>query len=540
MPRVLLIGIDGAPPALLERWMAEGELPALSALRGAGSFGVLRSTPSMTSPSAWTAIATGVNPGRHGIFGFFDRAPGTWRFRQNDARSRAVEPWWVSASRAGLPTATLNMPCSWPADEVLGIQVAGWLAPSDRSEGFTHPASLADEVRARFGAYPLHSDVQRLVASGRHEAARDRILANIRRKAEIAEHLLTRERWELMTGVFSDTDPAAHYYWHLTDPAHPSHDPRLRDEVGEIMLLAYREVDRAIERLTARLSDLDAVLVVSDHGAGPSGDAALYLPGLVDALGWQVRRRGPLRRVVTALQQRLPAGIKHRIGRAVGARGDERTTRLLIGDVDRRRTRVLSFYQGGRADLWLNPSLSAQERAATLREVRETLLECREMRGDVPAIAEIVASEEAYQGPHCARSPDLLVRWREDFTAAQGLRCGGAVNLRPELQPLQTGDHRPEGVIIAAGRGIAVGVRPNARVEDVAPTLLHLCGLPVPEDLDGRVIEEMLTGSLKVQGGAETRTRHPIEEAGEVNSATIERLRGLGYLADDSSASSRS
>ena len=538
MPRVLLVGIDGAPPSLLDHWMEEGELPALASLRDGGCSGVLRSTANLSSPSAWTSISTGVNPGKHGIFGFFDRLPGTWSFRQNDSRARAAEPYWITASRAGLSTATLNMPCSWPVDEVRGIQVAGWLAPSDRSEGFAHPRSLAEELRARFGPYPLHSDIQRLVAAGRHEAARDRILTNLRRKGEIAEGLLLRERWELMTVVFSDTDAAAHYYWHLSDESHPRHCPRIRRDVGEIMLMAYREVDRALGRLIERLSDLDAVLVVSDHGAGPSRDGALYLPGLIDSLGWQVRGHGLLRSVTRTLQQHLPAGVKHRLAHALAARGGDQTTRLLLGEIDRRSTHLLCFYEGGRADLWLRPEPCCPE--AFHREVRETLLECRDLRSGRPAIAEVVLSEDAYHGMQTARAPDLLVRWREDLVAVGGLRCQKAESTTPELHPLQTCDHRAEGVIIAAGRGIATGERLEATVEDVAPTLLHLCGLPVPSEYDGRVITEMVGGEPEVAVGSPGQMDDPAEVGGRISSETLARLRGLGYLADDSSASSRS
>lgn len=540
MPRILLIGIDGAPPALLQRWMADGELPALAELTAAGAFGSLKSTPSMTSPSAWTSIATGVNPGRHGIFSFFDREPGTWSFSQNSALSRAVEPYWLMASRAGLSTATINVPCSWPVDATSGLQVAGWLTPSDRSEGFTFPASLASELRSIYGSYPLHSDVQRLVAGGRHEAARDRIVGNLRRKAEIAEELLRRERRDLMTVVFTDTDAAAHYYWHLTDESHPLHDRRVRREVGEILLLAYREVDRAVSRLIAAAGELDAVLVVSDHGAGPACNGALYLPGLIDALGRQSRGRGPLRRLRGIAAERLPAGVKHRLAHRISARDADRTTQLLLGDVDRRRSEVLCFYQGGRSDLWLRPDLDPPLREALCSKLRETLLECRDVASGQRVISEVVAAGQLYRGPEVERSPDLLVSWREDVAPVGGLRCADAVSLRPELPPLQTGEHRPEGIFIASGDGIEPGATIEAAVEDVAPTLLHLCGLPVPSELDGSVVEDAFSRPVPVL----TESTGP--EGGNVSAKltgsspeVLDRLRGLGYLGDADSPVSR-
>ena len=44
MPRILIIGLDGAEPALLERGMGERRLPHLARLRAGGVFAPLRST----------------------------------------------------------------------------------------------------------------------------------------------------------------------------------------------------------------------------------------------------------------------------------------------------------------------------------------------------------------------------------------------------------------------------------------------------------------------------------------------------------------
>ncbi|GAI73858.1 unnamed protein product, partial [marine sediment metagenome] len=68
----MLVGIDGASPSLLKRWTDSGDLPTLARLRQGGCFGPLQSVPNMMSPAAWTTIATGVDPGKHGIFHFFD------------------------------------------------------------------------------------------------------------------------------------------------------------------------------------------------------------------------------------------------------------------------------------------------------------------------------------------------------------------------------------------------------------------------------------------------------------------------------------
>src|SRR6185295_17661328 len=66
-PRVLLLGVDGADPAILERLIGAGKLPTFGRLRREGAFGPLRSREPLLSPVLWTTIATGRTPQDHGV-----------------------------------------------------------------------------------------------------------------------------------------------------------------------------------------------------------------------------------------------------------------------------------------------------------------------------------------------------------------------------------------------------------------------------------------------------------------------------------------
>ena len=71
--RVILLGWDGATWDLILPWVEEGELPGIGRMMEQGTWGTLSSTIPPISPAAWTTIFTGVNPGKHGIFGFVKR-----------------------------------------------------------------------------------------------------------------------------------------------------------------------------------------------------------------------------------------------------------------------------------------------------------------------------------------------------------------------------------------------------------------------------------------------------------------------------------
>jgi len=78
-PSVVVIGIDGMDPVILERMIDEGEMPNFAQLRDEGTFQSLGTSAPPQSPVAWSNFVTGMNPGGHGIFDFIHRDPATYK-----------------------------------------------------------------------------------------------------------------------------------------------------------------------------------------------------------------------------------------------------------------------------------------------------------------------------------------------------------------------------------------------------------------------------------------------------------------------------
>lgn len=74
-PKLIILGFDGVDADLARQWMDEGKLPNLAKLRAEGTFAPLRSTIPSQTPVSWSTFATGLSPGRHGIFDFLKRNP---------------------------------------------------------------------------------------------------------------------------------------------------------------------------------------------------------------------------------------------------------------------------------------------------------------------------------------------------------------------------------------------------------------------------------------------------------------------------------
>lgn len=148
MPRkVIVIGLDGLEPTIVEAMLGRGELPNLARVRQSGCYSRLRTTYPAQTPVAWSSFATGTNPGGHGIFDFISRDPLTYlpdaalsRFERPKSAFAAPQvvnqrkgvPVWQWLSQAGVPSVVLRCPCTFPPDEINGRMISGVGVPDLR------------------------------------------------------------------------------------------------------------------------------------------------------------------------------------------------------------------------------------------------------------------------------------------------------------------------------------------------------------------------------------------------------------------------
>jgi len=141
-----VIGLDGLDPRITERLIARGELPNLARLRDRGGYGRVATTYPAQTPVAWSTFATGTNPGGHGIFDFLRRDPVTYRpdlalnrYEQTSpflppkaVNLRGGIPLWEILGAAGIPSAVLRCPCTYPPDKLKGRMLSGMGVPDVR------------------------------------------------------------------------------------------------------------------------------------------------------------------------------------------------------------------------------------------------------------------------------------------------------------------------------------------------------------------------------------------------------------------------
>ena len=82
--RTLILGLDAFDPTVFERLSEQGKLPNLTKYVEAGGYARFAVTNPPQTEVSWTSMATGLNPGGHGIFDFVHRDPATYNPSGNE------------------------------------------------------------------------------------------------------------------------------------------------------------------------------------------------------------------------------------------------------------------------------------------------------------------------------------------------------------------------------------------------------------------------------------------------------------------------
>jgi predicted AlkP superfamily phosphohydrolase/phosphomutase len=541
MSRVMVVGWDGATWSVADELCRRGRLPALAALREGGAHGVLETVPNMNSAPAWSSIATGRNPGKHGIFYFDEPVPGTYRRTVVNASRRAGPTLWRLASEAGRRIVVVNVPISYPAEAVNGYLVAGLDTPSKALPGFTHPQDLPRRFPELFDRYIIEPGAPSLMRAGRVQEARDRLLGSVDGWASVTERLMQQE-WDLVFVVFTSTDTAQHFFW-------TGDRRRVVEEVYEVQ-------DHATARLVehARSQDPDCnVIVLADHGGAANTRGPEYLPVWLQDQGLQVQAAPNLKaRAMRAgfrlADRTLTRDQKQALARRLPRLRESAEAEARLGGIDWRRTQA--YADGLRDEVLVNVAgrdpqgtVSQTRYRSFASDLRAAVAGIREVGTGRPVVSSIVPRDEAYSGPYVDRAPDLTIRWvLDEDRAFHGFRCEtrtGTERMR-ELAanpPFTDGGHHPEGIFVAAGPNVLPGdVRGD--LEDVTPTILALLGVPIPADLDGRpldVLKDVQTEVAPREGGPGEATAGPSADpetgyTAEEEEAVRHRLEDMGYL----------
>lgn len=552
---LLVVGLDGATLDLIRPWAKEGYLPNLARLIDSGVSGELESTlPPVTSP-AWPSFVTGKNPGRHGVFDFI--RPSAGAFDMVNASQIDGRMIWEYLSDAGFSVGVLNVPITYPPRRVNGYLVPGLLSPDEGKT--TWPPDFLKPYEAKLGPYRLTPRVS--YKPGNEDAFIADLISLIETQTRYALRLARDHPTDFLMVHFLATDIAQHALWKHQDATHPLHQPELATRYGTAIRDVYARLDAAVGQLMELLPGC-TVIVMSDHGFGPlhrivnlnnlfieRGLMAFKQTAWVQARAWAFKR-GLTPAAVWKLVERI--GLQNVATRVSKKARNEIVGRFLgFEDVDWSRT--LAYSMGHVGQVYLNLKgrephgiVEPGDYLAVRDQVTAVLRELRDPATGQPLVERIIPREQAGSplltspplvgGREGGRQgPDLHVVMDGYRTIAFPLFAADGKVITLQIRG-DSGCHRRHGVFVASGPDVQRRqLIEGARIVDLAPTILHLMGVPVPDDMDGRVLQDALTAEFRArrqvaQQPATPAAQTPSDFTPDEQAEVEERLRALGYL----------
>ena len=548
MPKIVVIGIDSATFDIIEPLVNQGKLPVFARFMKEGVWGRLRSTIPPVTPPAWTSFMTGKNPGKHGVFDFYGYTTGGYERPVINSEFNKAKTLWRILSENSQKVGIINVPLTYPPEQVNGFLIPGMQYAFNVDKGFTYPKDLLSEIEGKFGKYEVIFGDERSLYTNELDHFISKWKEITARRQEIILYLLDKYETDFFMAVFYSIDPIQHHFWKFYDRNHPQYDEELAKKYKDVIPEFYQLIDANIGQILDKVDKNTAVFIISDHGAGSHGGGFFINKWLMKKKLLKIKKRyypllwirwphiffKILRRLGhPAIAWTIPMLFYTQLKNKVDPREGLRLSQM----IDWKKTKA---YSGNYTEQGIYINLKGREvdgivdkdEYPKLRDyIADALYNLIDPKTKTKVVDTVFKKEDVYHGPYVEFAPDLFVVMK-----------GGDVLLQKDIHcemfsrnPHISGTHRIDGIFIAKGSMLNESLKlENLNIVDLSPTILYLLGVEIPEDMDGRVLKEIIkddflkhypiryghSSSLVKQEGAFDKG-----ESDEIR----EKLRNLGY-----------
>lgn len=494
--KVLVIGLDGGDLSIIERMAGCGLMPNIASLMENGCFGGLKSTYPPITASAWASFMTGRNPGKHGVFDFVQKIFGSYKYKFTSSTSIKGDTLWDILERYNKTQIVLNVPLTSPIKGINGIMITNTLDPR---RGICLE-ELHWELEDKFGEYLSDIFPYPYMLKGDIKGYLRDLRLMTEKQRDVALYCMEQVDWSFFMVVFLGPDRIQHALWdYLDSDTQYTKDGEYRNLVEDY----YRYLDSCIGEILKRLDRDTNIFIISDHGF-----QSLYKK--IDINAWLVKNEFLKFKSnlslwgLIALLGRTFGGYKNIIqslSKIIDIKKLDKNIKpaLISSIINWSKTTAFSLCSGG---IYIN--LKGREPAGAVGfpdeyekirdEIIEKLYNLREPESGEKVIHKVLKREQLYKGDAINNLPDLIIT--ECARGYSPAWYSGYKYLREEIfmgPEWCKGGHRLMGLIIAYGPDIKNKKRIyDAEIIDICPTILTLFDIPLPKDIDGKVLRDIL------------------------------------------------
>lgn len=536
--KVILLGIDGMTLDVLEPYLKADLLPNFQKVINNGSHGILRSTiPPITGPG-WTSMATGKNPGKHGIFEF-SRRKGYKKELVTKNTSVDAEPFWNILSRNGKKMIIANVPFTYPPDDINGIMFSGLMTPGTDTE-FASPRNIKDEILRLIPDYQINVNKKATLYSDDKNELLNEVIKITKDTTTLMNHFMSKYPWELSFITYVGIDRLQHFWWDEV----MSLDPKCVE--------VYKLMDDALGDILAKMDDDTVLLIASDHGFS-AAEKTFYINAFLSRAGLlKFRRKKNAKKnsdkikisekfINTLLRQAGRLRIKERLPRPVVDYivSILPTPFITEHNIDWENTKVFSMAPYGIISVNLKGrepkgTVKKKDAHALIEKLKKELMAEKDDETGENIIEAVFEGDQIYSPNSYDDAPDILILMNKGY--AIDLRLGkNVLEKNTSRRRKISGDHNIDGMFAVYG-GMIEKKRFNAAIYDIMPTILYLMGSAIPDDVDGSVLTEAINNEFidnnKIIYEKARSFKHSEENvlSEEDTKKVEEALKNLGYM----------
>jgi len=436
-----VIGLDGVPYDLIRNLVNANKMPALAGILKEGSPGKMKSSIPPVSSVAWSNFMTGVNPGKHGIYGFIDLKDNSYDPYFPNFTHLKSPPLWDLIAAHKKRTIAINIPQTYPAREINGVLISGFVAINLQKA--VYPPSI----------YPKLTEMDYRIDVNYEEAAEKKeefftdLFYTLKKRGEALRYFLNNEQWDLFIGVFTGTDRLHHYFWNEYENPQGEYHQQFIDY--------YTHLDTIIGELVDSLPKHCHLLIIADHGFCNLQEE--FFPNT-----W-LKEKGYLK------LKKDPPGSFADI---------HPETKAFILDPGR----VYINLKGRMPSGSVEPGKAYE---ALREELIEGLMGIRlPSNPSSPIIEGVFRKEEVFSGPYLNKAPDLVLQGLSGFDI-KGSMSKGSLFGKGKFTGMHT---YPDAFLYLRGEDM----NGNYSIVDLAPSILHLLEVPLPSHFDSKPFSVLL------------------------------------------------
>lgn len=431
--RVSVVGLDGVNMDIFKHFN----------LRRGFSAPLLSTIPPYTPP-AWTSILSGVNPGKHGVFGWIKYDRDSKRIKPNSSLDVKYPRIFRFLDAKDLKSIIINIPMSYPfkpfKDLKNTIIVSDWASPEQSIYPLNHNEKYRDYLIDPPHQWGQYKDINEYVSI---------VEDFLDHRLNLYYQLMENHEWDFYFIVFSETDWLQHKIPEL-----------LEGRRITLVKSIYEKIERFIKSIQ-NVSDVN--FIVSDHGFEVK-KLKVYVNQILinhDLLKTKTVRHKTTKLLRKVLSKRMRSLIKKTVKKVTS----KRTLEQLI-DMESSSAFLIEAETWG---MYVNSKIN---------EVID-LFQTSEY------VSKVLRSKDIFIGDHINEAHDLYL------VPKKGIMLSGDI-VGKEYSEVYEAHHELNGIFYAYGDNIK-NASHNIKftVYDITPTILYLFNLFIPHDMDGKVLKEI-------------------------------------------------